>query len=159
MPNLAKEFLGSHLLKKKKFTGEELDEIVHTENYGESPANHVEIYTRMTHTEPECQVKLIAFPDGSAAAFKQSAPGSLFDKPGAPTSLKLSVSASHATFATTKNESHKYKNADGADVVVSGSPSPKSKSKKSRGGSYNKRSRRSRTRRGLTRKHKRSHRR
>lgn len=158
MPNLAKEFLGSHLLKKKKFTGEELDEFVRTENYGESPAKHVEIYTRMTHAEPERQVKLIVFPDGSAAAFKQSA-DNLFDKPGAPTSLKLSVRASNATFAASKNEYHKYKNADGADVVVSGSPSPKSKSKKSRGGSYIKRTRRSRSRRGLTRKHKRSHRR
>ena len=161
MPNLAKKFLGSFLVKKKnKFTGAELEELVTTENYGESPAKHVEIFTKMTNTVPQREVKLIVFPDESAAAFRQCKESSAFERPSATMSMKDAVRNSHATFASSGDPSTKYKNSDGVDVVVSGSPSPspkgKSKSKKSRGGSYIKRTRRSRSRRGLTRKHSRS---
>lgn len=159
MPNLAKEFLGSFLVKKKKkFTGAELEELVRTENYGESPAKHVEIFTKMTNTVPQREVKLIVFPDESAAAFRQCKESSAFERPSATMSMKDAVRNSHATFASSGDPSTKYKNSDGVDVVVSGSPSPKSKgkSKKSRGGSYIKRTRRSHSRRGLTRKHSRS---
>ena len=159
MPNLAKIFLDSFLVKKKKkFTGAELEELVTTENFGESPAKHVEIFTKMTNTQPQREVKLIVFPDESAAAFRQCKESSAFERPSATMSMKDAVRNSHATFASSGDPSTKYKNSDGVDVVVSGSPSPKSKgkSKKSRGGSYIKRTRRSRSRRGLTRKHSRS---
>ena len=157
MPNLAKEFLDSFLVKKKKkFTGAELEELVRTENYGESPKKHVEIFTKMTNTQPQREVKLIVFPDESAAAFRQHEVNGAFERPSTTMSLKDAVRNSHATFASSGDPSTKYKNSDGVDVVVSGSPSPKSKSKKSRGGSYIKRSRRTRSRRGLTRKHSRS---
>jgi hypothetical protein len=159
MPNLAKNFLVSFLVKKKKkFTGAELEELVRTENYGESPTNHVEIFTKMTNTVPQREVKLIVFPDESAAAFRQCKDSNHFERPSATMSMKEAVRNSHATFASSGDPSTKYKNSDGVDVVVSGSPSPKSKgkSKKSHGGSYIKRSRRSRSRRGLTRKHSRS---
>jgi len=159
MPNLAKEFLDSFLVKKKKkFTGAELEELVRTENYGESPKKHVEIFTKMTNTQPQREVKLIVFPDESAAAFRQCKESSAFERPSVTMSMKDAVRNSHATFASSGDPSTKYKNSDGVDVVVSGSPSPKSKgkSKKSRGGSYIKRTRRSRSRRGLTRKHSRS---
>jgi len=159
MPNLAKIFLDSFLVKKKKkFTGAELEELVTTENFGESPAKHVEIFTKMTNTVPQREVKLIVFPDESAAAFRQCKESSAFERPSATMSMKDAVRNSHATFASSGDPSTKYKNSDGVDVVVSGSPSPKSKgkSKKSRGGSYIKRTRRSRSRRGLTRKHSRS---
>ena len=159
MPNLAKEFLGSFLVKKKKkFTSDELDELVRTENYGESPKKHVEIFTKMTNTVPQREVKLIVFPDESAAAFRQHEGSSAFERPSTTMSMKDAVRNSHATFASSGDPSTKYKNSDGVDVVVSDSPSPKgkSKSKKSRGGSYIKRTRRSRSRRGLTRKHSRS---
>jgi hypothetical protein len=159
MPNLAKIFLDSFLVKKKKkFTGAELEELVRTENYGESPKKHVEIFTKMTNTQPQREVKLIVFPDESAAAFRQCKESSAFERPSVTMSMKDAVRNSHATFASSGDPSTKYKNSDGVDVVVSGSPSPKSKgkSKKSRGGSYIKRTRRSRSRRGLTRKHSRS---
>ncbi len=162
MSNLAKVFLDSFLVqKKKKFTGAELEELVRTENYGESPTKHVEIFTKMTNTVPQRQVKLIVFPDESAAAFRQCKDSSDFERPSATMSMKEAVRNSHATFASSGDPSTKYKNSDGVDVVVSDSPSksPKSKSKgkKSRGGgSYIERSRRSRSRRGLTRKHSRS---
>ena len=159
MPNLAKEFLGSFLVKKKKkFTSDELDELVRTENYGESPKKHVEIFTKMTNTVPQREVKLIVFPDESAAAFRQHEGSSAFERPSTTMTMKDAVRNSHATFASSGDPSTKYKNSDGVDVVVSDSPSPKgkSKSKKSRGGSYIKRTRRSRSRRGLTRKHSRS---
>lgn len=157
MPNLAKEFLDSFLVKKKKkFTGAELEELVRTENYGESPKKHVEIFTKMTNTQPQREVKLIVFPDESAAAFRQCKEGSAFERPSVTMSMKDAVRNSHATFASSGDPSTKYKNSDGVDVVVSGSPSPKSKSKKSRGGSYIRKSRRTRSRRGLTRKHSRS---
>lgn len=159
MPNLAKEFLDSFLVKKKKkFTGAELEELVRTENYGESPTKHVDIFTRMTNTEPQREVKLIVFPDESAASFRQHEGSSAFERPSVTMSMKDAVLKARATFASSGDPSTKYKNSDGVDVVVSGSPSPKSKgkSKKSHGGSYIKRSRRSRSRRGLTRKHSRS---
>jgi hypothetical protein len=160
MPNLAKEFLDSFLVKKKKkFTSAELEELVRTENYGESPTKHVEIFTKMTNTRPQQrEVKLIVFPDESAAAFRQCKESSAFERPSTTMSMKDAVRNSHATFASSGDPSTKYKNSDGVDVVVSDSPSPspKGKSKKSRGGSYNKRTRRSRSRRGLTRKHSRS---
>ena len=157
MPNLAKEFLDSFLVKKKKkFTGAELEELVRTENYGESPKKHVEIFTKMTNTQPQREVKLIVFPDESAAAFRQCKESSAFERPSVTMSMKDAVRNSHATFASSGDPSTKYKNSDGVDVVVSGSPSPKSKSKKSRGGSYIRKSQRTRSRRGLTRKHSRS---
>jgi hypothetical protein len=157
MPNLAKEFLDSFLVKKKKkFTGAELEELVRTENYGESPKKYVEIFTKMTNTQPQREVKLIVFPDESAAAFRQCKESSAFERPSATMSMKEAVRNSHATFASSGDPSTKYKNSDGVDVVVSGSPSPKSKSKKSRGGSYIRKSQRTRSRRGLTRKHSRS---
>lgn len=157
MPNLAKEFLDSFLVKKKKkFTGAELEELVRTENYGESPKKHVEIFTKMTNTQPQREVKLIVFPDESAAAFRQCKESSAFERPSVTMSMKDAVRNSHATFASCGDPSTKYKNSDGVDVVVSGSPSPKSKSKKSGGGSYIRKSQRTRSRRGLTRKHIRS---
>ena len=159
MPNLAKEFLGSFLVKKKKkFTSDELEELVRTENYEESPTNRVEIFTKMTNTVPQREVKLIVFPDESAAVFRQHEGSSAFERPSTTMSMKDAVRNSHATFASSGDPTNIYKNSDGVDVVVSGSPSPKSKSgkKKSQGGSYIKRTRRSRSRRGLTRKHSRS---
>ena len=162
MPNLAKEFLGSFLVKKKKkFTSSELEELVRTENYEESPTNHVEIFTKMTNTVPQREVKLIVFPDGSAAAFRQHEGSSAFERPSTTMSMKDAVRNSHATFASSGDPTNIYKNSDGVDVVVSGSPaqSPKGKSKsskKSRGGAYVQKSRRSRSRRGLTRKQSRS---
>ena len=112
----------------------------------------------MTNTVPQREVKLIVFPDESAAAFRQHEGSSAFERPSTTMTMKDAVRNSHATFASSGDPSTKYKNSDGVDVVVSDSPSPKgkSKSKKSRGGSYIKRTRRSRSRRGLTRKHSRS---
>lgn len=157
MPNLAKEFLDSFLVKKKKkFTGAELEELVRTENYGESPKKHVEIFTKMTNTQPQREVKLIVFPDESAAAFRQHEVNGAFERPSTTMSLKDAVRNSYATFASSNLPNTIYKNSDGVDVVVTPSPSPKSKSKKSRGGSYIRKSRRTRSRRGLTRKHSRS---
>ena len=131
--NLAKIFLNSQLLQtKSQFSGPEIDQLVHTENYGESPRNHVEIFTKATNTVPPREVKLIVFPDGSAAAFKQCVESVLFDKPkpGSVTSLKDAIRASHKMFDSSNNPSHIYKNSDGANVVVSDSPT---KSKKSNG--------------------------
>jgi hypothetical protein len=164
MPNLAKEFLDSFLVKKKKhFTSDELEELVRTENYGESPRKHVEIFTKMTNTEPKRQVKLIVFPDESAAAFRQPKGSSAFERPSATMSMKEAVRNSHATFASSGDSSNIYKNSDGVDVVVADSPSPKGKSKsskkggkKKRGGSSIKRTRRSHSRRSLSHKHRRS---
>ena len=158
MPNLAKEFLDSFLVKKKKkFTGAELEELVTTENYGESPTKHVEIFTRMTNTEPQREVKLLVFPDESAASFRQHEGSSAFERPSVTMSMKDAVRKAHATFTSSGDPTTKYKNSDGVDVVVvSGSTSPKNKSKTSRGGSYIRKSRRTRSRRGLTRKHSRS---
>lgn len=162
MPNLAKIFLDSHLVKKKKnFSRDELEELVRTENYGESPNKRVEIFTKMTNTVPRREVKLIVFPDESAAAFRQHEVSGAFERPSATMSMKDAIRNSHATFASSGDRSNIYKNSDGADVVVSRSPSPSSSSpkgkskssKKSRGGTYIKKSRRSRSRRSLTRKH------
>ena len=165
MPNLAKKFLDSFLVKKKKkFTSAELEELVRTENYGESPNKHVEIFTKMTNTYPQRQVKLIVFPDESAAAFRQHEANGAFERPSTTMSLKDAVRNSYATFASSGDPTTIYKNSDGVDVVVSRSPSPSSSSspkgkskssKKSGGGAYIKKSRRSRSHRSLTRKHRR----
>lgn len=161
MSNLAKEFLNSFLVKKKKkFTGEQIEELVRTENYGESPTNHVEIFTKMTNAVPQSQVKLVVFPDGSATAFRQPKESVMFERPKTTISMKDAVRNSHATFASTKDPTNIYKNSDGVDVVVSASPaqSPKGKgskkeSKKSGG------RRRLYSRGGISRKHRRSARR
>jgi hypothetical protein len=134
VPSLATQFLSTLMPNQRKsISRDDINTLAFT--YGG------EVYTRMHNVSPPREVMLVAFADGSALAFRERDAGSgIFAPDKNDIKLKLAIESAQDTFATTGDTSHKYKNSDGADVVVAASP-PKSpskatKSSKKKGGSF-----------------------
>jgi hypothetical protein len=131
VPSLATQFLVTLTPNQKKsISRDEINTLASTRGG--------EVYTRMQNVSSPREVRLVAFADGSALAFRGNKAG-FFVPDAKDIKLKLAIESAQKTFDTTRDPSHKYKNPDGADVVVAASPpkSPsKAKSSKKKGGSF-----------------------